>query len=92
MKIRAFFGEGAGNDCAAVVEALYPQVRAARCWLERHAEARITGTGACLFARFESREQAAAVLAQLPAPWSGFVASGINRSPLIEPNRAGGRK
>lgn len=90
MKIRAFFGEGAGNDCTAVVEALYPQVRAARCWLERHAEARLTGTGACLFARFASRERAAEVLAQLPAPWSGFVARGINRSPLIWANRAAG--
>lgn len=92
MKIRAFFGEGAGNDCAAVVEALYPQVRAARRWLERHAAARLTGTGACLFARFASREQAAAVLAQVPAPWSGFVARGINRSPLIGVNRAADRK
>lgn len=92
MKIRAFFGEGAGNDCAAVVEALYPPVRAARCWLERHAEARLTGTGACLFARFEHREQAAAVLARLPAQWSGFVAGGINHSPLIGANPAAGRK
>lgn len=82
MKIRAFFGEGAGNDCAAAVEALYPQVRSARRWLERFAEPRLTGTGACLFARFDGREQAAAVLEQLPEPWTGFVARGINRSPL----------
>ena len=82
MKIRAFFGEGAGNDCAPVVEALYPQVRAARLWLERFAEPRLTGTGACLFARFDTRGQAAALLAQLPAPWTGFVARGINQSPL----------
>lgn len=82
MKIRAFFGEGAGNDCATVVEALYPQVREARRWLARFAEPRLTGTGACLFARFGSRDQAAAVLAQLPAPWTGFVARGINLSPL----------
>lgn len=82
LKIRAFFGEGAGNDCAAVVEALYPQVRAARRWLERHAEPRLTGTGACVFARFAHREQASAILAELPAVWSGFVARGVNQSPL----------
>lgn len=83
MKIRAFFGEGAGNDCANVVEALYPQVRAARRWLARFAEPRLTGTGACLFARFDSEDRAAEVLAQLPATWTGFVARGINLSPLI---------
>lgn len=83
MKIRAFFGEGAGNDCAAVVEAMYPQVRAARLWLERFAEPRLTGTGACLFARFGSQDQAEGVLAQLPKPWTGFVARGVNLSPLV---------
>ncbi len=83
MKIRAFFGEGAGNDCAAVVENLYPEVRAARRWLDRHAQARLTGTGGCLFARFASRDRAATVLAQVPEPWTGFVAQGVNLSPLI---------
>ena len=82
MKIRAFFGEGAGNDCTAVVEALYPQVRAARRWLARFAEPRLTGTGACLFARFDRRDEATGVLEQLPAPWTGFVARGLNLSPL----------
>ncbi len=92
MKIRAFFGEGARNDCAAAVETLYPRVRAARRWLERHADARLTGTGSCLFARFDSRERAAEVLAQLPAQWSGFVARGVNRSPLSVANPVAGRK
>jgi 4-diphosphocytidyl-2-C-methyl-D-erythritol kinase len=91
LKIRAFFGEGAGNDCTAVVEALYPQVRAARRWLERYAQPRLTGTGACLFARFERRDQASAILAELPAEWSGFVARGINCSPLARVYRESGR-
>lgn len=82
MKIRAFFGEGAANDCQSVVETMYPQVRAARLWLERYAQARLTGTGACIFARFGDREQAQAALAEMPAAWSGFVARGVNTSPL----------
>lgn len=82
MKIRAFFGEGAANDCQSVVETMYPQVRAARRWLARHAQARLTGTGACIFARFGDREQAQAALAEMPAAWSGFVARGVNVSPL----------
>ena len=82
MKIRPFFGEGAANDCQPVVEAMYPQVRSARLWLERFAQPRLTGTGACLFARFGDRESARATLAKVPAAWSGFVARGVNVSPL----------
>lgn len=82
MKIRAFFGEGATNDCQSVVEAMYPQVRAARLWLERYAQPRLTGTGACLFGRFGDQEPARAALAEMPAAWSGFVARGVNISPL----------
>ncbi len=82
MKIRAFSGEGAANDCQSVVETMYPQVREARLWLARYAQPRLTGTGACLFARFGDRESARATLAEIPAVWSGFIAQGVNVSPL----------
>ena len=82
MKIRAFSGEGAANDCQSVVETMYPQVREARLWLARYAQPRLTGTGACLFARFGNRESARATLAEIPAVWSGFIAQGVNVSPL----------
>lgn len=82
MKIRAFSGEGAANDCQSVVETIYPQVREARLWLARYAQPRLTGTGACLFARFGDRESARATLAEIPAVWSGFIAQGVNISPL----------
>ncbi|MBK9426020.1 MAG: 4-(cytidine 5'-diphospho)-2-C-methyl-D-erythritol kinase [Gammaproteobacteria bacterium] len=82
MKIRAFSGEGAANDCQSVVETMYPQVREARLWLARYAQPRLTGTGACLFARFGDRESARATLAEIPAVWSGFIAQGVNISPL----------
>jgi 4-diphosphocytidyl-2-C-methyl-D-erythritol kinase len=42
----------------------------------------LTGTGACLFASFESEEKAKQVLDQLPNKWQGFVAKGLNKSPL----------
>jgi 4-diphosphocytidyl-2-C-methyl-D-erythritol kinase len=83
MKIRAFSGEGATNDCQSVVEAMYPRVREARLWLARYAQPRLTGTGACLFARFADGESATATLAEVPAVWSGFVARGVNISPLL---------
>jgi|GWRWMinimDraft_16_1066024.scaffolds.fasta_scaffold04194_2 4-diphosphocytidyl-2-C-methyl-D-erythritol kinase len=83
MKIRAFSGgEGTTNDCLSVVETMYPQVREARLWLARYAPPRLTGTGACLFARFDDEESARAALAEVPAAWSAFVAQGVNTSPL----------
>ena len=84
IKIRAFLEQGGRNDCQSVVEALYPQVKKARLWLAQFAEARLTGTGACLFARFDSEADAQSVLKKIPAPWQGFVAQGMNVSPLLE--------
>jgi 4-diphosphocytidyl-2-C-methyl-D-erythritol kinase len=51
-------------------------------WLGQFAETRMTGTGSSVFASFSEQVQATAVLAQLPARFSGFVARGVNRSPL----------
>ncbi len=89
ITIRAFLepggiGQGASNSCQGVVEALYPQVKAARQWLDHYAPARLTGTGACLFAKFDREDQAQAVLAQIPEPWDGFIARGVNQSPLYQ--------
>ncbi len=87
-KIRASFGRGPGNDwrndCQTVVESLYPEVKATRQWLDQHAPARMTGTGSCVFARFDSRESAEAVLKKRPAQLQGFVARGVNQSPLYD--------
>lgn len=71
----------ASNDCQALVEDLYPEVRAAREWLQQFAQAQLTGTGACVFAAFDSAPEAERVLRQLPAGWRGFVAAGVNISP-----------
>jgi 4-diphosphocytidyl-2-C-methyl-D-erythritol kinase len=62
----------------------YPAVAEALDWLGKHGKAMMTGTGACVFAAFETPQQARAVLADKPAQWDGFVARGLNRSPLLE--------
>lgn len=72
------------NVCQAVVEERYPDIAKAIRWLNHFGEARLTGTGACLFASFAEQSEAAAVLAQLPEQWRGFVARGCNRSPLMQ--------
>ncbi len=46
-------------------------------------QAHLSGTGGCLFVRFEARQAADAARAQLPAPWRGWVARGLNRHPLL---------
>ena len=71
------------NDCEAVVRALYPEVDEALRWLARYGEARMTGTGACVFAPFREREDAERLLGDLPGGWHGFVARGMNRSAVL---------
>lgn len=84
ITIRDFLDGAGSNDCEPVARALYPELGAALDWLRRHGDARMTGTGACLFLRVPSESRARAVLAQLPPPWTGFVARGLNRSPLLD--------
>ncbi len=73
------------NSCLPVVRDRYPEVAAAFEWLNRHARARLTGTGGCLFAAFDDEASARQLLERLPASCRGFVARGRNRSPLFDP-------
>lgn len=70
------------NDCQALVCKLYPQVANALTWLVEYAPSRMTGTGACVFGEFEHQNEALNALGKLPDGMKGFVAKGINRSPL----------
>jgi len=82
IKIQAFSLASARNDCEPVTRAMYPEVARAMDWLAARAPCRMTGSGGCVFAAFAARAEAAAILAELPAPWRGFVAQGLGRSPL----------
>jgi 4-diphosphocytidyl-2-C-methyl-D-erythritol kinase len=82
IKMAAFFELGGRNDCESVVRQLYPEVDKALNWLEKFSQAQLTGTGACVFARFNSRKQVQIVFEQLPGNWRGFVARGVNISPV----------
>jgi 4-diphosphocytidyl-2-C-methyl-D-erythritol kinase len=72
------------NDLEPVVTARYPQVREHLQWLRQHGDARMTGSGSCVFAAFASRESAERVIDELPAPMTGFVAQGLTLHPLLE--------
>jgi len=80
------------NDCEPVVRAREPAVAAALDWLAGCAPAaRMTGTGACVFARFAHRAAAERVLARAPRGMPAFVARGMDRSPLLSALAAAGR-
>lgn len=81
ITVAAFFEQGGQNDCEITVCRHYPQVKIALDWLNRYSFARLTGTGACIFAHFASESEANAVLKEVPGQWKGFVAKGINHSP-----------
>ncbi len=88
ITIRAFRQGQVRNDLELVVRKLYPQVDEALRWLQTFGDlkvtARMTGSGACVFLAVTSREQGEEVLAQCPSEWAGFVARGLNQSPLVE--------
>ena len=92
LKIEDFSAQsrtlGAGsrfhNDLEPVVEARFPEVREHLAWLRKHADARMTGSGSCVFAAFDDRESAQRVIDALPGTMKGIIAQGIGHHPLLE--------
>lgn len=70
------------NDLQPVVVGRYPEVARHLEWLAQFGEARMTGSGACVFASFGTEEAAREVWRQLPETMRGFVAQGLDRHPL----------
>ena len=71
-----------GNDCEVIARKRFREVDAALSWLLEYAPSRLTGTGACVFAEFDTESRARQVLEQAPDWLKGFVAKGVNLSPL----------
>jgi 4-diphosphocytidyl-2-C-methyl-D-erythritol kinase len=82
ITITDFLSRGGANVCEPVVRRRYPEVAHALDWLSKFSVARLTGTGSCIFAAFLQRAQAEGVRDRLPSGWLGFVAQGLNHSPL----------
>ncbi|MGM0450636.1 MAG: 4-(cytidine 5'-diphospho)-2-C-methyl-D-erythritol kinase [Pseudomonadota bacterium] len=83
-RIRTAFegNDGFRNDCEPIVRRLYPTVDRALAWLGQYGEARLTGTGGCVFCPFETQSAAIDAHAEKPSGINGFIAQGRNRSPL----------
>ena len=90
IKISALSTAAWDNVCVPVVTRRYPEVDKALKLLGSFAEAKMSGTGATVFAPFESRQEAERILQQLQAAadwaenWQVFICRGKNRSPLFE--------
>lgn len=82
LTIRALSMAQLHNDLRPVVCDLYPEVARHLAWLGQFAEARMTGSGACVFSEFAAEEQARAVLQRLPHDMRGIVARGLMQHPL----------
>jgi 4-diphosphocytidyl-2-C-methyl-D-erythritol kinase len=79
----AQYSDGFGaNALEPVTRARYPEVARHLDWLSHHAAARMTGSGACVFAEFPAADAASAVLESLPSGMRGFIARGLDRHPL----------
>jgi 4-diphosphocytidyl-2-C-methyl-D-erythritol kinase len=84
ISMHEFFQGGGRNDCEPVVRARFPQVAEALDWLGKLAPARLTGTGACIFASCAAAIDAERIAARVPERWTSYVARGLNVSPVHE--------
>lgn len=77
------------NDLESVVLKQYPVVASCMTWLSDYAPARMSGSGASVFAEFNTLQAANAAYDALPEQItginvSGFTASGLEQHPLYE--------
>ncbi len=93
LKIPPFFSGLGGNDLEPVAVKRSPEIAAHLAWLRaRRPQARMTGSGACVFAEFASQAEAQGVLGELPGTMRGFVTRGLERHPLFELEPLGSRQ
>jgi 4-diphosphocytidyl-2-C-methyl-D-erythritol kinase len=83
IRIADFIAGQHQNDCLGVVRERYQSVKDALDDLSGFSEARLTGTGACVFAQFDSEKAAASTYQSLQKKWQVYLVKGINVSPLF---------
>ena len=83
ITVSAFFEGPVRNDLQPVVESRYEQVSTAIKWLSNHGSAMMTGSGACVFASFQSQAEAQRIAEAAKSEFNVFVAKGINRFTVV---------
>ncbi|BFM49418.1 4-(cytidine 5'-diphospho)-2-C-methyl-D-erythritol kinase [Marinomonas sp. THO17] len=84
IKISHALKLGGHNDCLDIVRKHNPEVNDAYLWLKNHGDAKLTGTGACLFIAFKNQQDAERVKRSVPSKWQAWVCRGCNVSPTHE--------
>jgi 4-diphosphocytidyl-2-C-methyl-D-erythritol kinase len=72
------------NDLQQVATRLYEPVAKAIEWLGAYGDARMTGSGACVFCAFADEGQADAVLERAQGVWTAWKARALKRHPIFE--------
>ena len=70
------------NDLQVVAAKQFPPVADAIEWLRTYGDARMTGSGACVFCAFEHEHQADEVLKAVPGRWKAWKAKALAEHPL----------
>jgi 4-diphosphocytidyl-2-C-methyl-D-erythritol kinase len=70
------------NDLQTVACSLYPEVEKAIQWLNTFGDARMTGSGACVFCAFSDENVADLVLKQVPDCWKSWKAKALSKHPM----------
>jgi len=89
IRIADFIAGQHQNDCLGVVRERYQSVKDALEDLTGFSEARLTGTGACVFAQFDSERAAASAYRSLQGKWQVYLVKGVNESPLFSKLKSG---
>jgi len=82
IKISGFSVGFGKNDLEPVVCRRHGEVAAHLEWLRQFGDARLSGSGACVFAEFATEREARSVLSRMPADIKGFAVRGLDCHPL----------
>jgi 4-diphosphocytidyl-2-C-methyl-D-erythritol kinase len=82
IKMSGFSAGFGRNDLESVVCRRHAEVAAHLEWLREFGDARMSGSGACVFVEFAAERDARSVLSRMPAEMRGFAVRGLDRHPL----------
>lgn len=85
VKIAAFSSASKGvwkNDLQTVAVTLFPQVDEVINWLKHFGDARMTGSGSCVFCALFDEDSANEVLKQVPDRWASWKAQAMKQHPM----------
>jgi 4-diphosphocytidyl-2-C-methyl-D-erythritol kinase len=83
IKIADFAASGGRNDLEPVARQRFPAVGAAMDWLGQFGQARMTGSGACVFAEMADESAARSVVETCPAQWQAWSVKSLEAHPLM---------